>query len=555
MKLLHYLVFPEKPMSKFSSKQLQLHSPLIDCQGRIAKTTQKISPAMLSPIVILRTLASGMAIHTSLISKVCLISMFALLSACQTNAPAQPTPISSATLSDLLATELILTRGELATASKQYSASAEKLQNNDLAARATYAAQQTNPDAYLQASQIWVNISPTNPEAYQHLAQALYKQGRAQKAETILLQVIKEHKSYLPSPIFLADVYLKTNQHHKADQILKYHTQQKSINPQIGRLHALALSAQKKYPEAIHLLKKLEAQYPANSEWSLLLASIYLDSGDFERAEQTLLNRLERYPNDSQLQFRAGTFYQQHNQISKALKHYGQVISEPYLTDSIEAQLSLSQISIDNIESLFSQWRKQYQASPEIVSHLYYRQGNYHIELKQPKKALAVFQQGLDAYPSDTDLLYHLVVLQSHMNNWQAMEMHLQRLLLVDPNHAHGLNALGYYYVNNNQNMALAEQYITKAIALEPNNPAIIDSAGWLAYKLGDLSKAHNLLMRAWERLPDAEITAHLGGVEWALGNTEKAFILWNQVLIKDPHNETVKRVIDEVQARYPLQN
>jgi len=99
------------------------------------------------------------------------------------------------------------------------------------------------------------------------------------------------------------------------------------------------------------------------------------------------------------------------------------------------------------------------------------------------------------------------------------------------PNNAVALNALGYTLTVHTERYEEARQLIMKALEIQPENPAILDSAGWVHYHLGENQKALNYLKQAYEILPDVEIAAHLGRVLWAMDKKDDAKVVWRRAL------------------------
>ena len=113
------------------------------------------------------------------------------------------------------------------------------------------------------------------------------------------------------------------------------------------------------------------------------------------------------------------------------------------------------------------------------------------------------------------------------------------------------MNALGYTLVDSSSRgdpkLAEARELIRRAIELKPNEPAIIDSLGWLHYRLGDLDASLKQLRRAYEKQTEPDIAAHLGEVLWVKGERDEARRIWEEGRKKDPKNkvllETIKRL------------
>jgi Tfp pilus assembly protein PilF len=103
------------------------------------------------------------------------------------------------------------------------------------------------------------------------------------------------------------------------------------------------------------------------------------------------------------------------------------------------------------------------------------------------------------------------------------------------------LNFLGYTYVEKNKNLAQAETMIRKALEIEPNNGAYIDSLGWFYFKRGRFKEAITELEKASSLLDDPVIYDHLGDVYFKINEIEKAKLNWEKSLELDPNQEKVK--------------
>jgi Flp pilus assembly protein TadD len=103
------------------------------------------------------------------------------------------------------------------------------------------------------------------------------------------------------------------------------------------------------------------------------------------------------------------------------------------------------------------------------------------------------------------------------------------RRVPAKPDDANAMNALGYTLADRTDHKAEALALIQKALTLKPGEPAIIDSLGWVQYRLGNLDEALEQLRRAYDKQPDAEIAAHLGEVLWVSGQKDEARRVWDQ--------------------------
>ena len=111
----------------------------------------------------------------------------------------------------------------------------------------------------------------------------------------------------------------------------------------------------------------------------------------------------------------------------------------------------------------------------------------------------------------------------------------MESLVNDHPDDARLLNALGYLLTDQMDRHVEAQGYLQKALATEPDNPAIIDSMGWVLFKLEEYKEALDYLERAFEMFPDPEVAAHIVDVQWALGNKEQAQEIFQKSLEQHP--------------------
>ncbi len=155
-------------------------------------------------------------------------------------------------------------------------------------------------------------------------------------------------------------------------------------------------------------------------------------------------------------------------------------------------------------------------------------------------QAVDAYTRGLKALPDDTRLLYGRALLSEELNQTANAEKDLRRVVELKPNDADALNALGYTLADRTEHKDEALGLIQKALSLKPDDPAIIDSLGWVQYRLGNLNDAVKSLRRAFERQPDAEIAAHFGEVLWISGNKDEARKVWAEGGKQDGKNKSL---------------
>jgi tetratricopeptide (TPR) repeat protein len=156
-------------------------------------------------------------------------------------------------------------------------------------------------------------------------------------------------------------------------------------------------------------------------------------------------------------------------------------------------------------------------------------------------QALARIDDALARFPDHPDVLYQKAILLEKAGRTDAAIAQLETLYRARPQDSAISNALGFILADHNRDLSRADRLINSALKSEPDNPAILDSLGWLQYRRGMLQAALPLLERAYRLDQDGDIGAHWGEVLWALGDKTKARDVWNRALMVDPDNALVK--------------
>jgi Flp pilus assembly protein TadD len=127
------------------------------------------------------------------------------------------------------------------------------------------------------------------------------------------------------------------------------------------------------------------------------------------------------------------------------------------------------------------------------------------------------------------------------------MEQDLRKIIQLNPASPIASNTLGYYLADQTDRYEEAYELILSAIELAPNDPAIIDSLGWVQYRLGMYQEARENLDRAYELYPDPEVAAHLGEVLWVIGDKAAANRIWRNALEVQPDSEHVLNAMERL--------
>ncbi len=168
---------------------------------------------------------------------------------------------------------------------------------------------------------------------------------------------------------------------------------------------------------------------------------------------------------------------------------------------------------------------------------------------RAPNKAdgLRIFDAVSRPDQERSNVAYTLAMMHEKAGQHQEMERILRALIARDSKHAHAYNALGYHFADRNERLDEAKRLIEQALAIAPNDAHIIDSMGWVYFRLGNLELAEKYLRQAQRLQPDAEISTHLAEVLWSRGRKDEAESVFKAAFSADPRNEvllnTLKRL------------
>ena len=290
----------------------------------------------------------------------------------------------------------------------------------------------------------------------------------------------------------------------------------------------------------------LSNQAPRNGELLLSLALLNRETGDNAAAKNYLRQLLALEQHVDEAHYYLGRIAEEDGDQQAAIYEYKQV-EEGREFVAANGRLGLIYISSGRLEEYgahFDQLRREY---PDRLEQLYGVEADLLARENEIAAALAVINEALQQMPDSTALRYARAMLAEEQGDLALLESDLRRIIAEEPDNATAMNALGYTLANRTQRYEEAYGLISQALALQPNEPAIMDSMGWVLYRMNRNEEALDYLARAYAAFPDPEVAAHLGEVLWVSGDTGKAKQVWQGALLKDPDNpvlvETLQRL------------
>ncbi|MDQ3161097.1 MAG: tetratricopeptide repeat protein, partial [Pseudomonadota bacterium] len=162
---------------------------------------------------------------------------------------------------------------------------------------------------------------------------------------------------------------------------------------------------------------------------------------------------------------------------------------------------------------------------------------------------LDAYARGLAAFADDQALLYSRALMWERRDAIAKAEADFRRILVSTPDDVATLNALGYTLADRTTRYKEALALIDRARAAEPGNGAIIDSYGWVLFRLGRQPEALDQLRRAYTLQKDPDVASHLGLVLWMMGRKDEARRYFDEARKIDPDNRSLQRALQEAGA------
>ena len=425
----------------------------------------------------------------------------------------------------------------------------------------------------------------TDPAGFEEtlleLAKVLESEGKGSFLYDVLDVMAGQHPGQASVPFVQALLAMQMGQNDVALDKVQVAL---DIQPDWGK--ALLLQAQLAaqsgdLKKAKEIIEEAVAKDPENDRLKMLLATVLLKYGEPEGAVEVYQEILKGNPDDHETQYALALVYLQLKQEGKAKALFQKLVDTPgwqaqatlYLGrieavngnadkalvwfDKITTGPLVIEAGLGSVSVLISEQRYD-----EALERLYSLKGRFpdqnirfilleaevYNEQKQPGKAFDLLTEALAEMPDQTELLYTRALVAERLDKLDVLESDLKRILEENPDDANALNALGYTLADRTDRLVEAEQYLQKAINLQPNEPVILDSYGWLQFRLGNSEQALVYLQRAYSEVKEGEIASHLIEVLWALGRQREARDQFEQAMdeVED------KELLLKLQQRIP---
>lgn len=403
-------------------------------------------------------------------------------------------------------------------------------------------AEQDKP-AVLQLMQNFVARHDNEAEAHFAYANLAYSAGDLSSALAATGTALQRKPDWPSALVLRARILQSQGDTAAAITALGEAVKQSPKNLPLRLAYARLLVDNERIKEARAQFAIMARQSTDNAEAMLALGLVSLQIKQLDDAERYFKQILKLGQREAEAHYYLGQIAEEKKQRRTAIGHYTAVTEGDFWLD---AHLRIARLTAK--ERGLSAGRDYLHAlevqNPQQQIQVTLAEGDLLSEHKQYEQAMALYNRALTEQPNDSNLLYARAMLAEKMDRLDLLELDLQTILEREPENATALNGLGYTLADRTTRHQEALGYIQRALQLRPQDPAVMDSMGWVLYRMGRHQEALRYLQAALKLADDAEIAAHLGEVLWVTGDQKGALEVWEQGLKVNPEHEVLLKTM-----------
>jgi len=407
------------------------------------------------------------------------------------------------------------------------------------------------PEAVYEALAMLSSKHPDNATIYFVESLLAAQLGKKELAGIAIQKALDIQPDWDKALVFKAQLAAFSGDLNKAISDLKVAAVKHPGDGKIKKLLARLFIKAKDYPQAAQAYQALVKANPEDSESQFALGLVYLQMDQDEEAEDIFTALLERPQWRQQASFYLGKLEEKQGDSHKALSWYNKINEGPVAFDA-----GISAVALLSKEKRFDEAGIRLGALqarfPKQKLRLLLMEAELLNQQKLFQQAFNLLSSAVDGYPDEKEVLYARALMAERIGKLDVLEADLKKILAKNPDNVQALNALGYTLVDKTDRYAEAEQYLLRALRLSPDEPVILDSYGWLQFKLGNMSMALDYLQRAYAKQQENEIAAHLAEVLWVLGRKDEARKLYKKAVESAPMDEYLldfqRRILNKAQ-------
>ncbi|MBT5032304.1 MAG: tetratricopeptide repeat protein [Proteobacteria bacterium] len=406
---------------------------------------------------------------------------------------------------------------------------------------------QRNPEAAVRLLQDIADLWPDLPQAYMSLSYVARAYGQQQLSRDALEKALEIEPDWDEAAVTKVDYLVSDDQTAEATAFVAQYLDENPNSQSMLVRSSRLLAVEEQYEAAWDRLKSTLRSKEVGAPTLYFAAILATEVGQERRVTGYLERAIEKNPGFDRARMYLAARYADEQDFEAAFDQYQQV-RDPSLSEDAMIQMVLVTEEIRGTdEALSFLERMDIQSQGQYLKYVLTRH-ELLVRDRRMDEAYSFLNDALQNVPGNQALLYARGLVAAELKLVDVMEADFKSLIEIEPENASALNALGYTLADQTDRLQEARGYIGRALELRPKDPYIMDSMGWVEYRLGELDLARTLLTEAYQVNGDVEIAAHLGEVLWELGEAEKARDVWLEAIGIDSDNP----ILLETLERYP---
>ena len=425
-------------------------------------------------------------------------------------------------------------------------------------------------------------LNDANAESDSRLRMIVNLLGREQDKQaalTVMEKLLETRTGHVEANVAHALLAIRAEQPDTAKAALKRVADLDALDANLAVAYVSLLQKHKRTPEALSWLKEHIAKAP-DSGIRMVYARLLADAGQYDPAREQFLILAQEMPTNSDVIYALGLLNLQAERIAEAEQQFNKLIKLDVRKDDARFYIGQIQESRGEFEGAIASYRdvtdgQNYFMAQVRVALLLANQKDIvaaraqlnairATTAEQEKQLLSTeaeilaqngqYAEAMNIYDAaledgyDMELLYTRAMLAEQMGKIDILERDLRRIIEKEPDNSQALNALGYTLADRTDRFEEALSFIERALVISPNDFYILDSMGWVMYRLGRFEESIKYLNKAREIRDDPEVAAHLGEVLWVMGNKDEARQLLQNAIRDTPNDERLLEVIKKLE-------
>ena len=381
-----------------------------------------------------------------------------------------------------------------------------------------------------------LELKPDDPDFLFAHAMFALRAGARTEAEASLDKVIQTHGVDTGRLVAFISVLQTQEDIPSALKWMQVAVERAPTNNELRLYYARLLGEAGRFDEARVQFERLTELHPNNPEVIYSLGLLHVQAGRMDAATERFEELLGLGMRQAESHFYLAQIAESQGNRADAIGHYEQIVDSQR---GFEARTRIAYLkSVDgDVDGALFELDRVSPIGPEQQDFLVQIRGEILTVHGRYEEAFQLYNEAL-ADSDDTDLLYARAMVAERLGRMDILEQDLKSVIEREPDNAQALNALGYTLADRTDRLQEARGYIERALEISPADFYILDSMGWVLYRMGEFEQAVAFLEQARDLRNDPEVAAHLGEVLWVLGDVDAARDVLESALRDTPDDE-----------------